>query len=386
MRILQVGLAVLTLIALAGCLPAPTPAAPAPEATTPLPVATATAAGPATSAPEPTPSPMPTRSPGVVGPLAVEGSPIESLVVPAGSPLSYALLADGLARSDDGGQTWRRVSDLDLPRLLVSAHDPRTLYAGDIAPCYRGGPDPEFYRSRDGGESWQMLPGGRAIRPVAEHPLRPGTLYGTSCAGFHISHDGGETWENSGPTLGYDVTAVLPLGEEPLRFLAVLTSEGGASRLVWFDESGGLSQDNVGGLEFWALGALAQGGGSLYLAEATGVWRSDDGGEQWTQFKDGLADVVLEQSPLEVGMSEEDSARGYGLWSLAVDPTRPERLAVGSMRGVYVSDDRGEHWRPVGADTLGQLRVQEVIWSTAEPDTLYAVTTEGAYILRLASP
>ncbi len=384
MRKLGPALFIVLSLALVGCQGQAGLPTPAPPVSPPVPIATATAA-PATPASPvtATPVPTPTVQSGVVGPLAAGDGLIEALFAAPNSPIRYALHSRGLARSDDGGQSWLQVSDLALPRLLVSPHDPRTLYAGDMAPCLAGGEDPAFRRSRDGGESWQELPGGTGVRPVAEHPSRAGTLYGASCLGLQLSSDAGETWQRTGPTDGMDITNVLPLAGEPLRLLAVLTSEGGSSRLAWFDEAGQPAVGPALGLSFWGQGALAQAGEALYVATSTGVWRSDDGGGQWRQFTDGLADVVLAVDPAVGGLSEADAQRGFGLYALAADPKRPERLALGSERGIYLSEDRGEHWSLAPAGVLSQFRVTGIVWDPAFPDTLYASVAQGTYAVRL---
>jgi len=183
--------------------------------------------------------------------------------------------------------------------------------------------------------------------------------------------------------MGWDITALLPVAGDTVRFLAAVTSEGGTSRLAWFGEDGKALPDPAPGLTFWGRGVLAQSGHALFLADSTAVWRSDDGGNHWAAFKDGLADVVLAGDPLTTGVSQEDSQRGFGLLALAADPHRPQRLALGTVRGLYLSEDRGEHWRPFAAETLGQLKVTDVAWDTAAPGTLYATTPQGVLTVRV---
>ncbi|HOG47370.1 MAG TPA: hypothetical protein PLJ35_06485 [Anaerolineae bacterium] len=385
---LRIGLAGVLLAVLIGCTPTPAAVTRNAAALSPQAVATSPGAEPATPVPTAMASPTPAASsspqPSEKGPLAADGEPIKALALAApGSPVRYALLADGVARSTDDGASWHVVSGLVVPGLLVSPHDARTLYAGASPSCYKDEPAPLFRASSDGGETWQDLPGGEGIRPVAEHPARPGLLYGTSCAGMSVSRDGGQTWEVTGPTTGWDITSILALPGEPLGFLAVLTSEGGSSHLAWFDEDGRLTRDLAEGLTFWGRGALAQAWPALYVADSTGVWRSDDAGAQWQQFKDGLADVLLSVDPLTDMVPEADWQRGYGLFALAVDPARPERLALGTVRGLYLSDDRGEHWQPCGAELLGQAKVSAVAWDPAAPGTLYATTPGGVYAVHV---
>lgn len=58
------------------------------------------------------------------------------------------------------------------------------------------------------------------------------------------------------------------------------------------------------------------------------VWKSTDGGITWIS-RDGIDDGTLPDIPVH---------------SIAIDPTRRERLYLGTDLGVFVSLDAGEHW------------------------------------------
>lgn len=352
---------------------APTPTAP-PIATATLPAPTASATAPSLQAT-------------ADGPRMAGDQLLTAVVVVPGSPVRYALLGPGLARSDDGGQQWQKVSDLPLPLPLVSPADADTLYAGNMRSCYKDEEEPTFRRSTDGGRSWVELPGGRGIRPVAAAPGAAGadTLYGISCQGLSVSTDSGASWELTGPTRGWDITSILPVADGRLRLLTVLTSEGGQSHLAWFGADGSLEQDLTDGLNFWGLGVLARAGSTLYLADSTGVWRQSEPNGRWERHKAGLEDVVLKADPLVEGLSEEDAARGFGLLALAPDPAQPQRLALGTVRGLYLSRDGGQQWQPAGVPSLAKERINQIVWEATAPDTLYVATPGGVFAVRLPS-
>ncbi|MDI7275911.1 MAG: hypothetical protein QME94_08020 [Anaerolineae bacterium] len=381
MRTLRAGALIVLLIALLACTRAPNSPGPGAQ---PSPTPSATAETSATApAPAPTDSIATPAGAWAEGPLAVEGEYLRTIAIAPGSAVRYGVLGTGLARSDDGGQSWRRVSDLSVPTPLVSPRDALVLYAGDIPSCYRDEESPVFRRSTDGGKTWQELPAGQGIRPVAFKPGDPSTLYGISCWALNVSRDGGETWQETGPTQGWDITAILPGGSGRPLFLAVLTSEGGTSHLAWFDGDGKLVQNLTEGLNFWGLGVLATDGMTLYLADSTGVRRSTDGGQHWTLFKDGLDDVTLDVDPQTEGIPEEDVMRGYGLFALLTDPAQPQRLVLGTVRGLYLSEDRGEHWSPAGIEALAGMRIAALNWEPQQPGVLYATTEAGVYVVHL---
>ncbi len=387
MRSLRVGLVVLLAAAAAACVPSIGPGSPTAVATPTSAIsASPTVPAPATSATaSPVASPVPIQG-AAEGPLAVDGQKLTALVAAAGSPLRYATLGPGLARTDDGGLTWRKVSDISLPLPLVSGGDARLLYAGKAPSCYKDEETPPFRYSADGGSTWTELPGGAGIAPVAAvagSAGAPEKVYGISCRGLSVSNDGGATWQLTGATIDANITAIMPTSDGgKLRFLAVLTSEGGSSHLAWFDDSGALRQDPGPGVTFWGAGALSAAGSTLYVGDSMGVWRQRGGGG-WERFSAGLDDVVLKADPLEQGLSEEDAARSFGLLALASDPLDPQRLALGTARGLYLSLDGGEHWQLARVEGLVQSRTTQVVWEPLQPNTLYATTPEGVYTVHL---
>lgn len=114
----------------------------------------------------------------------------------------------GLLKSEDGGLSWEQLGAFDdVHRLLVLPSDSNCLYLA------HGGGHPGIYRSRDGGKSWDQLtkPSMRIGYPdsLLIHPHReglmfmagaisgPGTWRATRTADSRIarSRDGGETWD-----------------------------------------------------------------------------------------------------------------------------------------------------------------------------------------------
>jgi photosystem II stability/assembly factor-like uncharacterized protein len=108
----------------------------------------------------------------------------------------------GFYKSSDGGETWKQISN-GLPtgligkgNLAVTAANPNRIFA-----LVEALPNPGFYRSDDAGESWQLMnPAANMLtRPfyyttLAADPTNANTVYGGS-EGFFKSVDGGQTWQ-----------------------------------------------------------------------------------------------------------------------------------------------------------------------------------------------
>jgi hypothetical protein len=100
-----------------------------------------------------------------------------------------------------------------------------------------------------------------------------------------------------------------------------------------------------------------------------GLTRSSDAGQTWEEVSlSGEADFhALEAAHDRVYGFDATGSRlmisddGGATWTereppgsildLAVDPSDPERLVATGEEGIYLSDDDGETWRPVGGDT-----------------------------------
>jgi photosystem II stability/assembly factor-like uncharacterized protein len=112
----------------------------------------------------------------------------------------------GFTASDDGGRSWRKLSDgaggpVDFHQLDVSKADPDVIYGvyGDIQ------------KSRDGGQSWiQIGPAPEGLIDLAAGHL-PDTLYAATEQGLLRTTDDGKSWKpayvSSQPATMVEVTS-----------------------------------------------------------------------------------------------------------------------------------------------------------------------------------
>lgn len=214
---------------------------------------------------------------------------VDALAVHEDAPsrLFCGTLDEGILRSRDGGDSWKRVGDDAIEHDAVTAvavdpTDPDVVYAGT---------EPSrVYRSGDGGDTWDLCEGLTDLpsatqwryppRPQTHHvrwieadPHEPETIHVSIEAGALVrSLDGGDTWEDRVPSSRRDVHSLATHADAPHR--------------VW-------------------------------AAAGDGYAESSDGGDTWDHPESGL-DVRY-------------------CWSVAVDPGDPETVLVSAASGPWTA-------------------------------------------------
>ena len=165
----------------------------------------------------------------------------------------------GLFKSTDGGNTWRKLSN-GLPNDLVQINtaiapsEPSRLYAtvSTSRPAgYGSGRGVGFYRSDDGGESWMRITedprpamkiGGGDLSVPKVDPKNPDVVYVASIVTVR-SADGGKTWTSlRGAPGGDDYQNLWINPENPNIILlvsdqgAIVTVNGGETWSSWYNQ------------------------------------------------------------------------------------------------------------------------------------------------------
>ncbi len=333
--------------------------------------------------PEPTMTPEPPAQA-----LFIDGRPANRLIGHRASNTLYAVAGDLLYRSDDDGRTWRAVSSLLPPgHVLMSPADPDWLWSGDGFPCSAGGDDVPLYRSTDGGASWDALPGGINLKPLAAHLTDRSRLYAAGCSGPYVSADGGESWtalpdESPANVWGvYDPVLIAALASDWQVVYVAGISEGGAGAVIKSSDGGATWQRATPlelDLELWWITDLEldrQDPDVVRFLDPHASWWTTNGGATWQWSQTGLHDVIFDPSgPI---------TQTYGLYDLAIAPDDSNRLYLGTLRGLYLSHDGGGLWTKFTGNPWDDLPVRALLLTDSRPDHLWLTTDGGVFGLDL---
>jgi photosystem II stability/assembly factor-like uncharacterized protein len=201
-----------------------------------------------------------------------EGAEVRSIAIHPQDPrVIYAGTQHGPYRSTDGGEHWEKLGFPDLGMvvwsILFHPQNPQIMYLG-TAPA-------AVYRSDNGGDTWRRLPNAkqpervqmgfdsRIIRLTAD-PSRPDEVYaGVEVGGVMRSLDGGETWSDCSAHL-------VELAGRPH-----LKSKIGSDTEI------------EGMMDTHALTMSSARPGTVFLAVRMGLFRSTDRGMNWEDMEIG---------------------------------------------------------------------------------------------------
>ncbi len=289
--------------------------------------------------------------------------------------LYVGTIGEGLFRSLDGGETFRRACEgmfveCHVRALAVRPDDPSCLYLGSE----RG-----VFRSLDGAESWASLEA-----PLARHevwsiclvPSAPDTIVvGTCPSSIFRSDDGGRTWAEARTRMVKECPRILHT-----RVTSLLSDPANPDRLWAGVEIDGLHRSEDRGRTWAPLGS----GMSSRDVHALALVPGEKGARRLLAATNNDTNVSLDDGETWRPLHVEKALPWPYSRALAQKPGAPEVVLLGNgdfppgSEGLVArSTDGGETWAP--ASMPG--RANSTIWCfaahPADPELIYAASVSG---------
>jgi len=372
-------------------------------------------------------------APRPIGPAVMSGRIAAIAGVAADPVTLYVGSAGGgVWKSNDGGTTFKPIFDQhpqSIGALTVDPSNPRTVWVGTGETWVRNSVSvgAGLYKSTDGGDRWEAvgLKDSERIAQIIVHPGQSDVVFvcvtghlwdANDERGVYQTTDGGKTWarllfvnrDTGCADLALDPQnpAVLYAAMWQFRRRAdFFTSGGPGSGLfkstdggkTWVQLTNGLPAGEKGRI---AIAVAPSKPNVLYAvveARQTALYRSDDAGATWREMNASntvqarpfyfalvVVDPTDDQRVYKPGFSlgvSTDGGRSFSsalmsaqsvhsdLHALWINPKNPNHLVLGTDGGVYVSLDRGGHWRHVKGLPVSQF--YEVSYDLEWPYNVY---------------
>lgn len=333
----------------------------------------------------------------------------------------------GVYRSDDAGESWRKITDDprpamkigggDLPVPVVDPQNPNVVYSTSIVTC----------RSEDGGITWISLrgaPGGDDYQNLWINPTNPQILLLVSDQGAAVSVNGGESWSSwyNQPTAQlYHVAATnsfpykVCAGQQESGSVCISTrgNDGEITFRDWHPvgiiEYGYAAPDplhpdiiygagrtevsrddmvtgevqNVTPLPMHRKGFRADrtepilfspvDPHTLYYA-ANHLFKTTDGGQSWQTISPDLSRETMMQLLSLPALDKKQLAERRGvIYSVAASYKTTQTLWAGTDDGlVWITRDGGGHWTNITPSGIGEWsKIAQIDASRFDDDTAY---------------
>ena len=239
----------------------------------------------------------------------------------------FGATGGGIWKTTDSGQNWRNISDGffggSIGAISASESDPNILYVGTGEKTVRGNVSPGyggFWKSDDAGETWKKMNldiDQVQVGRIAIHPKNPDIVYiaiigdlfkDSNKRGVYKSTDGGKSWRQV--LFSNERSGAVDISIDKNNPRIIFASTWNIRRTPYSLESGG---------------------------EGSGLWKSTDGGETWTNISDneGLPSGI------------------WGISGVSVSPVNSKKvfaLIENKEGGLFRSDDGGSSWKKVNED------------------------------------
>ncbi|HUP47567.1 MAG TPA: hypothetical protein VNA04_02130 [Thermoanaerobaculia bacterium] len=371
----------------------------------------------------------------------LEDVSVRALAVYPGDP--DFILAGGLSgvyQSVDGGATWTKLSEhVNVESLAIDPRTKERIYVG----TWRQG-----WRSEDGGRSWKHINNGMVLDTdmfaITFDPANPDNIWVSTCGWVYNTENRGDKWtryrdgfknrrihvvdidpaDESGKRIYAGSVAGLYRSDDRGRNWYTVSSEDlvisslvlhrerpgrviigveGDGVYVSYDEAATFTRtsDGLHNLRITSIVADPVKAERVYAAvafggAASGIYRSDDAGQNWTRISTTplpeVLSLVISPDPESEVRFMAGTEKGF-FWSsegaewvqsvpahfpIRVDKVVPfnrNRWFAATSEGVFTTRDGGREWYRLGGSQ--ERAVDIIVGRVGERRALYALTSTG---------
>jgi len=260
------------------------------------------------------------------------------------------------------------INDLDLRVIMLDPVSPGVIYAGSSK---------RLYRSADEGRIWEpifAIHGEGILNFIAIDEKDPSVVYSAASNGLFKTLDGGDNWRRIFKGIGEGEREVVSVAVHPFDSDVIYAGTGQG---LFNSKDGGKSWHKLSSaMDNSAVDFIAANPALpdvLYVAASRGVFKTIDLGTHWKRVF-----VTDEASAEEIEPEEEKSRNDVNC--IAISQIDPNKVYLGTGRGLFVSDDGGENWQKMSSTGLEGGRITFIIPSKAAPGRIYTATDKGVFI------
>ena len=293
------------------------------------------------------------------------GGRIADLAVVESKPQIFYIATGtgGVWKTENHGTSWTPLFD-DQPTssigdVTLDQSNPNLVWVGTGEPQNRqsSGWGNGVYKSTDAGSTWRHmgLEATKHIGRILIHPRNPDIVYVAAVGdlwgpneerGVFRTHDGGETWEN---VLYIDEhTGAIDLAMDPGDPNTIFAAMYQRQRTGWGFNGGG---------------------------PGSGLYRTFDGGDSWTELTEGLP--AGDKGRIGVDIFRQDGNVVYAL--VEADARSPDAGFFGgggdgeSQSGLFRSLDRGDTWEKMSGTNPRPMYYSQVRIDPTNPERIYVL-------------
>lgn len=216
--------------------------------------------------------------------------------------------------------------------------------------------------------TWRALPlWGGDVRSLAIHPDDPDMVFaGTSAGQLYLSRDAGRRWNDAGSHLPFPGWVVNTLRFDPNktdRLWVGLWGVWGGGHVAFSDDLGKTWVSRASGLPeepVYTMALVPGREGRIYVGTLSGVWATDDGGGSWRRLTGELPEIQK-------------------VTSLLVDAEQPDSVIAGTWRRAYRTEDGGRTWAGIFEGMVLDSEVFSLTPVPQRPGEVWATTCGWVY-------